>query len=94
MIQNTGFFESGDSVRGLALDGKLPLLTLIGYRGWRHGRPLADSTGQLIEPHPDAWGIRHYPVETDDDVWLISKAFREAQEQSRPVAVLIGTEYE
>lgn len=47
-----------------------------------------------FEPHPDAWGIRHYPVETDDDVWLISKAFREAQEQSRPVAVLIGTEYE
>ncbi len=50
LIQDTGFFESGDSVRGLALDGKLPLLTLIGYRGWRHGRPMADSTGQLSNP--------------------------------------------
>ena len=62
LIQDTGFFESGDSVRGLALDGKLPLLTLIGYRGWRHGRPMADSTGQLSNPTRMAWGIRHYPV--------------------------------
>src|SRR6266508_3777802 len=34
-IQNTGLFESGDSVRGLWLDLQLPLLALIGYRGMR-----------------------------------------------------------
>ena len=33
LIQNTGFFESGDSIRALALDWQLPLLVLVGYRG-------------------------------------------------------------
>ncbi len=94
MIQNTGLFESGDSLRGVALDCKLPLLTLIGYRGWRHGQPMTDSAGEYTECYLDAWGITHYLIESDQDVRLISKAFREAQELSQPVAVLIGTEYE
>ena len=38
MIQNTGMFESGDSIRGLGLDIEIPLVLMIGYRGWtRHG---------------------------------------------------------
>ena len=47
LIQNTGMFESGDSIRGLGLDINFPLVMMIGYRGWtpprRHtglGRPL------------------------------------------------------
>ncbi len=32
-IQNTGFFESGDSIRGIWIDLKLPILALVGYRG-------------------------------------------------------------
>ncbi len=94
MIQNTGLFESGDSIRGMTLDYKLPLLTLIGYRGWRHGQPMSDSAGVFTGRYLDAWGIKHYLVESDQEVALISTAFREAQELSQPVAVLIGTEYE
>ena len=43
MHQNTGFFESGDSVRGLALDLELPIVMLLGYRGWNQGSPMTDS---------------------------------------------------
>ena len=91
--QNTGFFESGDSVRGLALDLKLPLLIVLGYRGWRRDAPMTDSAGIFIEPILNAWGIKHYLVETDDDVERISLAYKEAHETNRPVAVLIGMEY-
>ena len=92
--QSTGFFESGDSVRGLALDLQLPLLLLIGYRGWRRDAPMTDSAAIFIEPILDTWGIKHYLVETDEDVERISIAYKEAHKTNRPVAILIGREYE
>ena len=93
LIQNTGLFESGDSVRGLALDINLPLVMMIGYRGWsRHG-VTPDSAARYTEPILNAWGINYYLVETDDDVDRISLAFEEAERLSRPVACLMGAEY-
>ena len=92
--QNTGFFESGDSVRGLGLGLKLPLLLLIGYRGWRYGRTMTDSAAVFLEPMLDTWGIKHYLVETDEDVARISTGYQEVQETNRLVAILIGREYQ
>ena len=91
--QNTGFFESGDSLRGLALDLNLPLLLLIGYRGWKHGDPMTDSAAIYTEPILDAWNINHYLIEKDTDVDRIATAYDEAQATLKPVVVLIGTEY-
>ncbi len=87
--QNTGFFESGDSFRGLALDLQLPLLLLITYRGWRRDSPITDSAALFIEPMLDAWAIKHYLVETNEDVAKVSLAFKEAHDSQKPVAVLI-----
>ena len=93
LIQNTGIFESGDSIRGLGLDVNQPLVMLIGYRGWdRHG-VTRDSAALFIEHILHAWGIRFYLVETDEDANLISTAFEEANRTSKPVAVLLGTEF-
>lgn len=93
MIQNTGLFESGDSLRALALDAELPLVLLIGYRGWtRHG-VTRDSAARFTEPILHAWGINYYLVESDEDVPRISTAFEEAERTARPVAILMGTEY-
>ena len=91
--QNSGFFESGDSVRGLALDLHLPLLLLIGYRGWRRDAPITDSAAIFLEPILDTWGIKHYLVETDEDVERISIGYKEAHETNKPVAILIRREY-
>jgi sulfopyruvate decarboxylase TPP-binding subunit len=90
--QNTGFLDSGDSVRSLALDLQLPLLLLIGYRGWRRDSPLTDSAAIFTEPILDAWGIKHYLLETDADVERISLGFKEAHETQKPVVILIGRE--
>ena len=93
LIQNTGLFESGDSVRGLGLDIDFPMVMMIGYRGWtRHG-VTADSAARFTEPILDAWGINYYLVETDEDTDRISVAFEEAERTQRPVACLMGTEY-
>ena len=91
--QSTGFFESGDSVRGLAIDLNLPVLMLLGYRGYKKNAPMTDTAAIYLKPVLDAWGIRHYMIETDEEVDRISVAYREAQAISKPVAVLIGSEY-
>ena len=93
LIQNTGLFESGDSIRGLALDIDFPLVMMIGYRGWtRHG-VTPDSAARYTEPILHAWGINYYLVETDEDVDRISTAFEEAERTQRPVVCLMGAEY-
>ena len=47
LIQNTGLFEAGDSIRGLGVDVNLPVVLIIGYRGWtRHGST-PNSNGRI-----------------------------------------------
>ena len=93
LIQNTGIFESGDSIRGLGLDVNQPLVMLIGYRGWsRHG-VTTDSAARYIEHILHAWGINYYLIETDEDADRISIAAAEAERIQKPVAVLVGTEF-
>lgn len=93
VIQNTGFLESGDSVRGAMLDTGFPFFLMIGYRGWQADESMTDSAGIYTEPVLQAWGIPYYLVEDDRDLPRIEQAYREAQDGSRPVAVLIGREY-
>jgi sulfopyruvate decarboxylase TPP-binding subunit len=93
LIQNTGMFESGDSIRGIALDVNLPVVMMIGYRGWtRHG-VTPDSAARFTEPVLDAWGIKYFLVESDADADRISTAFDEAEATNRPVAILVGDEF-
>jgi sulfopyruvate decarboxylase TPP-binding subunit len=93
LIQNTGIFEAGDSIRGLGLDVNQPLVMLVGYRGWsRHGLT-KDSAARFIEHILHAWGINYYLIETDDDADRISLAIEEADRTQKPVAVLVGTEF-
>ncbi len=93
LIQNTGMMESGDSIRGMAIDSGFPLVLVVGYRGWtRHG-VITDSAARYTEPFLHAMGIHYYLVEQDDDAPLISISFEEARAQKRPVAILVGEEY-
>ena len=93
LIQNTGIFEAGDSIRGLGLAVTQPLVMLVGYRGWsRHGLT-KDSAARFIEHILHAWGITYYLIETDEDADRISLAIEEADRTSKPVAVLVGTEF-
>jgi sulfopyruvate decarboxylase TPP-binding subunit len=93
LIQNTGMMESGDSIRGMALDSGFPLVMVVGYRGWtRHG-VITDSAARYTEPFLNAFRINYYLVEQDSDGSRISTAFEEARATKRPVAVLVGDEY-
>lgn len=93
LIQNTGLMESGDSLRGWGLGMNIPVVLMIGYRGWtRHG-VTRDTAAVYTERFINAFGINYYLVESDADADRISVAFEEAQRDRRPVAVLVGDEY-
>jgi sulfopyruvate decarboxylase TPP-binding subunit len=93
VIQNTGMMESGDSIRGMAIDAAFPLVMLIGYRGWNRRGVITDSAARYTETFLNAMGINYYLVEHDDDAPRISVAFEESKKNNRPVAVLVGDEY-
>ena len=93
LIQNTGLLESGDSLRGWAFELKIPLVLMVGYRGWtRHG-VTPDSAAVYTERFLNAFGVSYYLVESDADAPRISIAFDEARRTRRAVAVLVGDEY-
>ena len=94
LIQNTGMFEAGDSIRGMGIDLGIPMVMMVGYRGWMgEGGEMTDSAGVFTEPILKAWGIDYYMVETDDDVGRISDAFEHAERDQTLVACLLGAEY-
>lgn len=92
MIQNTGMMESGDSLRGWALGFRIPVVLMLGYRGWTRRGATPDTAAVYTEPVLNAFGIKYYFVEKDDDVPRISIAFKEAKKREQPVAVLFGDE--
>jgi hypothetical protein len=66
-IQSTGFFESGDSIRGLAIPLGIPLPMVIGYRGYRKESPMTDTAAIYIEPILKVWGIKYHLVDPLDE---------------------------
>jgi sulfopyruvate decarboxylase TPP-binding subunit len=93
LIQNTGLMESGDSLRGWAIGLNIPVVLMVGYRGWtRHGVN-TDTAAVYTERFLNAFGVNYYLVEGDADAQRISIAFEEATKTKRPVAVLVADEY-
>ena len=96
IIQNTGFFETGDAFRGTAYNMGLPIVMLMGYRGYQTmvpGAERVDTAATFFEPTLKAWDIPYTLMDKDSDVGaLIAGAFRTAADRSLPSAVLlIGT---
>ncbi len=93
LIQNTGMMESGDSLRGWAMGMNIPVVMMVGYRGYtRHGVN-QDTAATYTERFLNAFGIQYYLVENDSDAERISVAFEEAERTKRPVAFLVCDEF-
>ena len=94
LIQNTGMFEAGDSIRGMGIDLGIPMVMMVGYRGWMGpDGAMTDSAGVYTEPILKAWGIDYFMIESDADVARISEAFELADRTDSLVACLLGAEY-
>ena len=92
IIQNTGFLESGDAIRGTVINMRVPVVVFIGYRGY-HNRDAngqwVDSVASFLEPTLKAWDLPYEMLETDSDMPCISSAFEKTEATSLPAVVLL-----
>jgi sulfopyruvate decarboxylase subunit alpha len=93
LIQYTGFLDSINAIRGIAVEYGQPICMMIGLLGhdpYTTPRNSPRYGVRIIEPILDAMGIPHHLINEDPDVAKIRPAINEAYANSHPVAFLIG----
>jgi sulfopyruvate decarboxylase TPP-binding subunit len=93
LIQHTGFLDSINAIRGVAVEYRQPICMMVGLLQHDPDKLPADSPRygvRIVEPILDAMGIPHHYISEDADVAKIKPAIDEAYAQSFPVALLIG----
>jgi len=93
LIQHTGFLDSINAIRGIAVEYKQPICMMIGLL--QHDPELAPRASprygvRIVEPILDDMGITHHLISVDADVAKIKPAIDRAYAKSEPVALLIG----
>jgi len=85
--------ESGDSIRGWLIGLEIPVVLMVGYRGWtRHGVN-ADSAATFTERFLMAFNLPYYLVENDQDADRIKIAFDQAARTKHPSSCWSATKY-
>ena len=93
LIQHTGFLDSINAIRGIAVEYKQPICMMVGLLQHEPERAPRDSSRygvRIMEPILDDLGIAHHLVSVDADVAKIQPAIEKAYGASEPVAFLIG----
>lgn len=90
MIQCTGLFESGDSLRNVLHDWKLPIPALIGYRSYFNQETLpGDTCLTFTEPILKAWAL-DYLLVTEPDLDRMYRHLHSSRQDGRPGLLLLG----
>ncbi len=89
VIQNTGLFESGDALRNVLFDLKLPLWVMIGYRNYLIEES-ADTAKRFTEPILAAWGLEPLLLDRPDSLTELVRHFRQCQEEGKPGIALLA----
>jgi sulfopyruvate decarboxylase subunit alpha len=93
LIQYTGFLDSLNAIRAVAVEYKQPIVMMVGLLGHEPERLPAQSGRygvRIIEPICDAMGIEHHLLSEDADVAKIRPAIDNAYAGSAPVVFLVG----
>ena len=95
MIQHAGLYASVNTLRGVAMDGKVPIFYMIGLLQRERERDPRESRHSMVrycEPLLDVFGVPHARLEGPADVHLIPEYYRKSRERKGPAAVLVGLE--
>ena len=95
MIQHAGLYASVNTLRGVAMEGRIPTFAMIGLLGREPDREPRESRHSMVrysEPLLDVFGVPHARLEGPDDVHLIPEYFRLSRARRGPAAVLVGLE--
>jgi sulfopyruvate decarboxylase TPP-binding subunit len=93
LIQYTGFLDSINAIRAVAVEYKQPICMMVGLLGHDPEKTPRASPRygvRIIEPICDDMGIVHHEINHDGDVEKIQPAIEQAYAQSQPLALLIS----
>ena len=95
MMQYTGFLDSINAIRGVAVEGHFPVCMVVGLLGKEPDVAPTRSKKfgvKIIEPILDVMGITHHLIERDADANQIGPVIDKSFATSSPSAILIGRE--
>ena len=91
MIQCTGLFESGDALRNVVHDYKLPLFGVIGYRSYLSQASIpGDTCLTFTEPILKAWNLDYCFIDTADKLNMMADHYEACQQSDQPGIALIA----
>jgi sulfopyruvate decarboxylase TPP-binding subunit len=91
MIQCTGVFESGDAIRNVLHDWKLPIPSIIGYRSYLNQDTLPGDTCLVFtEPVLDAWRIDYRVLTSADQFATIAEHLGGCGAAGRAGAIVVA----
>jgi len=95
MMQYTGFLDSINAIRGIAVEGRFPVVIVVGLLGKEPDVEPSKSKKygvKIIEPICDVMGLEHHLIERDSDTNKIAAAIEKSFANSSPSIILIGRE--
>jgi len=91
MIQCTGLFESGDALRNVLHDWKLPIPSIIGYRSYLNQEALpGDTCLDFTEPILDAWRFDYRLITAPGQLDTMAAHLAGWRDSAAPRAILIA----
>jgi len=91
MIQCTGMFESGDALRNVLYDYRMPLFAIVGYRSYLSQESMpGDTATKFTEPILRAWGIDYRLIDKPDNKRLLAEHYQACRSAEKPGVVLIA----
>jgi sulfopyruvate decarboxylase subunit alpha len=91
LIQCTGLFESGDALRNVVHDWRLPIYSVIGYRSYLNQDTIPGDTCLVFtEPILDAWKIDYRLITSAAQLPEIAAHVRDCHASGRAGTALIA----
>ena len=91
MIQCTGLFESGDALRNILHDWKLPILSIIGYRSYLDQSVLPGDTCLVFTvPLLQAWNLDYRLITAPTQLDEMRSFLFDSRQAGKPGVALIA----
>ena len=95
MIQHAGLYASVNTLRGVGMDGQVPIFYMIGLLSREKDKDPSESRHSMVryaEPLLDTFGVPHARLEGPNDVHLIPEYYHLSRARKGPAVVLVCLE--
>ena len=93
LMQHTGFLDSINAIRSIAVEYELPVVMMVGLQGMEPNRAPWESSSlgiRILEPMCRAMELPYIVLENEKDASKISPAVEYAYADSHPVVLLVA----